>query len=1071
MRRKRELCLVTKQILRYSHFVGLSWFFLSIEIALAIYSILLSMSTGQCFQDILEGSDAALLAPVILGWIMLLSKLLYCFLVACYRFFCRICRETIGEANRTKLALCTEGLCQAQKERIRKTNFALDLILLCWITSMYIFRFASAPDCIYQELIPTPDSFIGCGACEAVSWGFTMLACGGLFAGIMVKYFIVACECDFTIQSQLLERELLLQESNIRNSVLRWLSSPEARQVIMNVVAFVFCMIYLGGSALVFSYGFSRFQQNSQRFYNVVTSIAWFVRAFDAFTVGWLMIDVVLPWTAWGLYSQSKAVDQSRPDFAAGMRSKHPIKFSVRQDSQLPPFLDNSRSKHRIRSKLLRPFGLMSMSRKKIILALGASSPVPFAGVLASAHLHYINWAFYCLAFHAALVLLPMLLVHDLEVTMSDLIDMSAWDNFGLVMCRDAFIKGLKNVLYESRNFNSFELRDKTFDIKVKMFLASQARVDDCVAISYRWTSSGSNSQAVISMRNTCDGFDWIVMMTQLQAEMLVELLSTCCEDYVWMDQFCIPQQAIWSDSAERDILKFEVRTELVKRMTGLYTSARHVLVLNNSRMILDQEPLRNEDRYENRLWCMQEYWLPTNVTECDLSSRSTTVVMYDEDVDGPRDIGNNHLKSTRQKVFKRWFSSVPDDAFEQTSRALPILLDWLPSHQKMLTSDMISKRVQDVGFADYRTLVENTFASNKNDTLPALAQPWFGIVMTHEETKVHLIRAILSEMLKVGGTNEVVVIDNTRKLRDGTGERDFESGSMAVDRMLAGSAGGMETGDPIEVSGIVDGCKGMSSFGQAIQSELHSSILQKLIIDICARTHFFWQVRMLCTGFKMNGDGKHITCEGWLASPPWFNDSDWVTTLTFVPHMEAGTSLAEYGASLAQLGASMSRFGQSLSEADRSSGTQTAAVSRAAARQNVADESATYEAAPGPEHAATGVQAEVQSGTIAGDDTGTAVEAKPLGGWLLKMKVPPRRPLSESAPLRRALLRRPTNSASTFPRIQVALPADSRMAAGTPSLRLQVAAIERTGDRAAYRPSRGLAPAWPALSIAVRME
>jgi hypothetical protein len=63
---------------------------------------------------------------------------------------------------------------------------------------------------------------------------------------------------------------------------------------------------------------------------------------------------------------------------------------------------------------------------------------------------------------------------------------------------------------------------------------------------------------------------------------------------------------------------------------------------------------------------------------------------------------------------------------------------------------EKIHARVRQVGhanFAKYIDLVGKKHAYDRNDTSSALAQPWFGIIMTSNHSKVYLAEALLKTL------------------------------------------------------------------------------------------------------------------------------------------------------------------------------------------------------------------------------------------------------------------------------------------------------------------------------------
>jgi hypothetical protein len=136
-------------------------------------------------------------------------------------------------------------------------------------------------------------------------------------------------------------------------------------------------------------------------------------------------------------------------------------------------------------------------------------------------------------------------------------------DNCGLVLSRQHLVKELRNAL-ETFNVATSERSTELIEINIPSFLASQARVELSVAVSYRWTDEflykkkdnhrstlehvaeaiASEPPRVIYLSNhLCSGFDGNAKLTIPQVNMLIDGLSDAPEDYVWMDQFCIPQK------------------------------------------------------------------------------------------------------------------------------------------------------------------------------------------------------------------------------------------------------------------------------------------------------------------------------------------------------------------------------------------------------------------------------------------------------------------------------------------------------------------------------------------------
>ena len=372
-------------------------------------------------------------------------------------------------------------------------------------------------------------------------------------------------------------------------------------------------------------------------------------------------------------------------------------------------------------------------------------------------------------------------------------------------------------------------------EISVPTFLGTQARAELCVVVSYRWSDErlyekkaappSYRKPSVVRIKHTsCCGFDWSVCLVEWQLDALVEYLSKATEPYVWMDQFSIPQVSTGARaSLEHEESKRQVRSVLVPKMTGLYSCASRVLALNNSW----DAGLIEADWYQNRLWCVQEYCFP-----------SVLDIVPKVDPHSPND--SLHLQQ-RMEVSGRWFGELkaeaviensdslnvhspavistspiaqldsvlcyrspqeqqpPAAAYSAVSAPLPaqtgcldIILDWLEPSPEVL-EQKIEERVREIGSVKYLETVHSLGASDTNDTLSALAQPWFGIILTSDKTKEILIHHIVLHNLRC--TPGPIVLINNR----GTDLSRF-SGSCSIDRMLSGCATGMEKGAPVQV-------------------------------------------------------------------------------------------------------------------------------------------------------------------------------------------------------------------------------------------------------------------------------
>ena len=724
------------------------------ELVIAVYAVGLSLMKGKCFLDLINISDLPVMLPVLFGWVIFYVKTIYFFCVAYHGFYHRARKVTTESTNRTKLAMCTRGLLEAQKSRIRKTNIVFDIWVLMWILAMVIFRAKSEPGCVYWE-IGAPNLMVGCATCEALSWGLLMFACSSIFAGLVIKYFIIASFHDYTIQSQ--KMELLLAEEKaggqIKSPITRWFLLAEGRQVLVVKIGIVLVFWYIVGSACVFTWGFFANYLDEVGLKRVTLIITWFVRAFDTFAVILVVADggmILLPWTAYQIFLESKNKFQA-----------------VRRERAL-----------RGRQHL----AVLSLPRKKVIIALSVFVMVPYSGTLVTAHVGLVHWSAFCLIFQAVFLLIPIIFIRDMQVSMDDLLELTAESNFGLMLSRPIFVKEIAAAIvrHDNRDKNSgVSINDTDFvqDINIPTFLASQARAERCAVVSYRWMNpKNANGRPILCLKNvSCHGFDWTVSLTKQQAALLIQKLEKSPEDYVWMDQFCIPQSAP-SDSVcddEKAIVeakKAAVRYELVQRMTGLYSCAAHVVALNDPAVDLPEI-----ERYKNRLWCFQEYCLPRNLTLC-----------FTDECDA--------LKERIAVMHSRLFpsDSIKDDNdFEVQAVAseteIPIILDWLVSSEDALKHE-VHERVSEIGCRYYMDLKKTIYASSRRDTLSALAQPWFGVIMTSEKTKSYMVQAMIQETLD-HGEQEVEVINNSCEAEC------HWTGGISPDVMLSGPPLCPETG------------------------------------------------------------------------------------------------------------------------------------------------------------------------------------------------------------------------------------------------------------------------------------
>jgi hypothetical protein len=106
-------------------------------IAILLGSIKVNKSSTRCKDEKDNGERAAFLLTLALGF----PLLVYLVVSIICRYFRSIGNQTQFDANRAKLAICTPGLCRAQKKRIAKSNMVIDLIVGIFESGLIIGRF------------------------------------------------------------------------------------------------------------------------------------------------------------------------------------------------------------------------------------------------------------------------------------------------------------------------------------------------------------------------------------------------------------------------------------------------------------------------------------------------------------------------------------------------------------------------------------------------------------------------------------------------------------------------------------------------------------------------------------------------------------------------------------------------------------------------------------------------------------------------------------------------------------------------------------------------------------------
>jgi hypothetical protein len=106
-------------------------------IAILLGSIVVNKLSTRCKDGKENGEKAANWLTIVLAYPLLVYLLIS---IVC-RYFHSIGSQRKFDANRTKLAICTPGLCRAQKKRIAKSNMVIDLIVCTFESALIIGRF------------------------------------------------------------------------------------------------------------------------------------------------------------------------------------------------------------------------------------------------------------------------------------------------------------------------------------------------------------------------------------------------------------------------------------------------------------------------------------------------------------------------------------------------------------------------------------------------------------------------------------------------------------------------------------------------------------------------------------------------------------------------------------------------------------------------------------------------------------------------------------------------------------------------------------------------------------------
>ncbi|EKX49994.1 hypothetical protein GUITHDRAFT_135671 [Guillardia theta CCMP2712] len=787
-----------------------------VQLLLLLYFLLWSYLRGRCFRD-LEGASKGAVIPL-----FYLSVGVFCFhsvwwtLLIFYKSLFGMWRQSVKEENRTALALCTSDLCDAQKTRIRAMNRFVDAAILLWlllICAMTIkFFVIDNSQCIFAG-DPTAAGYAyganSCFSCDLQLYISAYAVWLGVSLGIILKTVVLSSSSDFTLKSKELEN-LTIKEWRFP-VIGAWVQRTEFRQSIAVVIA---------------GLGFIPFLVISLGAYGAVNPKRRYLFAPFMYTV--TLVTALIDFGVLNLifYPLKKILKRRKKDKPA----KLPKKWSLSR----------------------KIFMLSSRPKRKVLQAFYLFMNIPWFGGCALSHLGALGQIYVfasILFFICFLLTCTIFIVDDKSYSVKDLLDRPKRNNYGLIMLRSAFVKELERILEESResNFTHVVLQgeedaagvtkddsqesgkdegkqkesdagDIQCSMDVPMYLASQDRVELAVVLSYRWSdrklymkkqNDPSSVPRCFRIRHSnSDGFDWVVTMIEPQLIALIKALSKQTEDYVWMDQFCIPQvNSSEAKDLEYEEKKREMRNILIPRMVALYSSAGVVLAFDNS----GDTRLEKEDWYENRMWCLQEYTFPQEFEIIPISN------------EGNRD--HHELLERRSTVNQMWFDEERMTQLNQVAsleegmatRGQRMILDWVVKRKDNIEI-LIKNRVYDVGSRKYLELVYEHGASNRNDTLPALAQAWFGIIMTKPESKQMLIQSLVSHLFETGDKE----LDVIRNFNERTKFR-LATGTMIADRMLSGQPAGLESGEETKVQMLCHGVEEEEIGSEDLSETLYS--------------------------------------------------------------------------------------------------------------------------------------------------------------------------------------------------------------------------------------------------------
>uniref|UniRef100_A0A7S4PFZ5 Heterokaryon incompatibility domain-containing protein n=1 Tax=Guillardia theta TaxID=55529 RepID=A0A7S4PFZ5_GUITH len=713
------------------------------------YFVFWSYSSGRCFRHLTGTVGVVVLAPLIFCLLLFGVEVLFWMYSLARRMFTRMFVQSQLDANRNLLALCTPQLCMAQKKRIRELNTLTDLGILLWLLVVVGIYFEiqnsqAATNCQYrQDYGSGYDGVTSCVICSLQPLIGAYACFLGVSVGIILKTVVLASKGDFTLQSRVLEN-ILLNKSSVNNVFWAWVSCSELRQLYSSCLA---GLLFLPALALVAGV----FEVVPADLQPVLAPIVL------ALTGVILLIDGGILYLPVRIFSSL---------FASG-----------------EPFISRD-----VVSMISRP-------RRKVVASFLWFLSVPWIGGCQLADLGALGGINH---FAAALLVICVILtvflflVRDREMSVEEVLKRETVDHFGLILSKTRLVAEFSRILEESKDGPPVV----EHGVRIPTYLASQDRIDLSAVISYRWSDEtmykkmSPDAQAPRCYKIRLldnEGFDWTVTMVEPMLEGMVQALDGRSQEYVWMDQFSIPQVNP-AGSQEHERVKEAHRNALIPRMIGLFSSGGIVVAFNNT----GDSRILEQDWYERRLWCVQEYSFPESIVIQDISNRGG----------GGRE---EEISMKRKRFNQLWFrlterirsSQVVDEREE--GKALKILLDW--DHTSSNFPGDVQLRVSKIGAEDYLANARKLSASNRNDVLPALAQAWFGIIMTREETKLQLVVSIIRAFFETSGELLLDVILN----QEAAAGVLPSSGTMCVDRMLADFPAGLEKGEAqrVQILGV----------------------------------------------------------------------------------------------------------------------------------------------------------------------------------------------------------------------------------------------------------------------------